>query len=296
MWYNENNTLSRNISNNLSTTRSIFETESGEIYIGGFNSTGQVNKRMVNSTFAIPIMYTCIECFDIFVDINNTLYCSMNQQHRVVAKSLGSNSNLLTLVAGTGSAGSTANMLNEAAGIFVDSSFNLYVADAANSRVQMFKPGELNGITVAGSGSLNTTIILDNPTSVILDADGYLFIMDKSNLRIVGSGSYGFRCLVGCSTGRGSAPNQLDDVFSISFDSYGNIYVADFGNKRIQKFLLVANSCSKYNRISVSSVKHKFFELQSKNIVRFSFNTQGRDSTNSSIFFYNESYLIITCR
>ena len=140
-----------------------------------------------------------------------------------------------------------------------------------NNRVQMFQPGELNGITVAGSGSLNTTIILDNPTSVILDADGYLFIMDKSNYRIVGSGPYGFRCLVGCSTGQGSASNQLSTVFSISFDSYGNIYVADFGNKRIQKFLLVANSCGKYNRTPGSSVKQQFFKLQSNKILRFSF-------------------------
>ena len=45
-------------------------------------------------------------------------------------------------------------------GIFVDINLDLYVADYYNHRIQLFRLGELNGITVAGNTSLNTTITL----------------------------------------------------------------------------------------------------------------------------------------
>ncbi|CAF4128305.1 unnamed protein product, partial [Rotaria sordida] len=66
---------------------------------------------------------------------------------------------------------------------------------------------QLNGITLAGNGAINT-ITLNCPSGIVLDADNYLFIVDSSNHRIVRSGPNGFRCLVGCYGG-GSASNQL---------------------------------------------------------------------------------------
>jgi hypothetical protein len=136
-------------------------------------------------------------------------------------------------------------MLNYPQGIFVDINLDLYVADCRNNRIQLFQSEQLDAITVAGSGSLNTTISLNCPTGVVLDADGYLFIVDSGNNRIVGSGSDGFRCLVGCSNSTGSASNQLDGPRTLSFDSYGNMFVTDYGNNRIQKFSLLTNSYGK---------------------------------------------------
>ena len=82
----------------------------------------------------------------------------------------------------------SSDMLYYPNGIFVDSNFDLYVADGFNNRIQLFRQDEVNGITVAGNGSINITITLYYPSGIVLDADGYIFITDLSNHRIVGSG------------------------------------------------------------------------------------------------------------
>jgi hypothetical protein len=189
-------------------------------------------------------MYVGSACFGLFVDINNTLYCSLYDLHQVVTKSLNSDSNITRTVAGAGTAGSTSNMLNGPEGIFVDINLDLYVADYNNNRIQLFHSGQLNATTVAGNKSSSPTITLNNPSGTVLDANGYLFIVDNGNNRIIGSGPNGFRCLVGC-TGLGSASNQLGAPHILSFDSYGNMFVTDTGNSRIQKFILSTNSCGK---------------------------------------------------
>jgi hypothetical protein len=223
----------------------LFVTTAGDIYVDSDNPTGRVDKWTVNATIGFPSMYTCKKCWDLFVDINNTLYCVMKDYHQVITKSLNSNSNALTIVAGNGTLGSTSYMLYYPKGIFVDVNFDLYVADYSNNRIQLFQPGELSATTVAGNESLNTTIALYHPCGIVLDGDGYLFIADTYNNRIIGSGPNGFRCLVGCS-GSGSHSNQFSDPQSLSFDSYGNMFVADWSNNRIQKFMLLTNSCGKY--------------------------------------------------
>ena len=148
-------------------------------------------------------MYVNSSCYGLFIDVTETLYCSVHDNHQVVKRSLNDNWNLPTTVAGTGIAGSTSSMLNGPCGIFVDINIDLYVAECGNHRIQLFRSGQLNGITVAGNGSINITITLRCPTSIVLDADGYLFIVDNNNHRIIGSGLHGFRCIVGCSGGGG---------------------------------------------------------------------------------------------
>ena len=184
-------------------------------------------------------------CFGLFIDISNTLYCSMGSHHQVIKRSLNDSATTTTMIAGNGSPGPGSYQLNYPKGIFVDINFDLYVADSWNNRIQLFSSGELNGITVAGSGSPNITITLSLPYAVVLDADHYLFIVDKGKDRIIGSGPYGFRCLVGCN-GSGSGSNQLDNPTSLSFDIDGNIFVADWSNNRIQKFILMTNSCGMF--------------------------------------------------
>jgi DNA-binding beta-propeller fold protein YncE len=221
---------------------------SGDIYVDTLNSMGGVSKWTSTLTSGILTMRTCQKCWDLFVDINNMLYCSLDGHHQVIAKSLNSSTNIFLIVAGTGSPDIASNTLNNPRGIFVDINFDLYVADCGNDRIQLFHSGKLTGITIAGSGSLNTTITLNCPTGIILDADLYLFIVDHNNHRIVRSGPNGFQCLVGCLGSNGSASNQLNGPWSLSFDSYGNIFVSDQGNNRIQKFILSTNSSSKFNK------------------------------------------------
>ena len=245
VWSETNMALTNNISINSSNLFDIFVTETGDIYVDVSTTLFGINKLPLTSTNLQRIMFTCSTCQGIFIDISNNIYCSMRYAYQVVKKSLDTTSNILTVVAGTGSSGSTSTTLNEPYGIFVDDNFDLYVADIANNRIQLFHSGELSATTVAGSGSPTATISLNRPTSVVLDADKYLFIVDCDNHRIVASNAYGFRCIVGCS-GQGSTTDKLKYPWSMAFDSDGNIYVADQNNHRIQKFLLLTGLCSKF--------------------------------------------------
>ena len=141
-------------------------------------------------------------------------------------RSLNSSDLQVTTVTGGDCPGYLADKLYFPSGLFVSLSFDLYVADSKNNRIQRFRPGQGNGTTVAGSGA-PSTIDLNNPTGVALDADGYMFIVDCSPHRIIGSSPDGFRCVLGCYTGYGSGSNQLANPTSMAFDSYGNIFVTD---------------------------------------------------------------------
>jgi len=233
----------RNISGNLISPYSLFVTNTNNVYVDNGQSNYRVDMWSFNSTSSVPEMYMCGACFGLFIDINNNIYCSMYNSHQIISKSLNTRLTVWSIIAGTGTAGTTPTTLYYPRGVFVDINLNLYVADYSNSRIQKFPSGQLNGTTVAGTGATGT-IALDGPTAVILDADGYLFITDTWYHRLVGSDVNGFRCIAACS-GQGSSFTQLSWPAGLSFDSYGNIFVADWGNSRIQKFFLANNSCGK---------------------------------------------------
>jgi len=189
-------------------------------------------------------------------------------RHQVITKATNNGTNTYTIVAGTGSAGNALNTLDDPCGIFVDITFDLYVADCGNDRIQLFRSGKITGITVAGNGSSNITINLNCPTAIVLDADNYLFIVDSRNHRIIRSASNGFQCVAGCSGSSGSASDQLNNPWSLSFDSYGNIFVTDQDNNRIQKFVLSTNSCGKFNkRITQRLFEKSIFYFIAKKVV-----------------------------
>ena len=227
----------KTISNDLIKPYGLFVTNNGDIYIDNGASVGHVEKWTWSATNGVPIMNVSDNCYSLFVDNNDVVYCSLKNLHQVV-KTASNN-------VGTGTPGSASNLLNEPHGIFVDRNFNLYVADSGNNRIQRFSSGQSNGITVAGAGS-SIAVALNYPTAVILDANGNLFIADTNNDRIVRTDSTGFRCIVGCTGLSGSGADQLDKPWSLSFDSYGNLFVTDQSNSRIQKFVLATNSCGMY--------------------------------------------------
>ena len=222
----------------------VIATDNGDIYSYDDDNT-QVNIRSANGTSSNPVMIISDRCDDLYVTMNNTLYCSAGWMDKVVTKSLNDPTNTLLVVAGTGCHGSGSDSFAHPVGIFVTLNLSLYVADSENGRIQRFHSGETNATTMAGNGA-PWTINLNYPMDVVLDGDGYLFIVEYNNHRVVGSGPNGFRCVAACQNGPGSASNQLMHPQSMSFDSDGNIWVADTDNGRIQKFVLQSNSCGKY--------------------------------------------------
>jgi hypothetical protein len=232
------------ISGYFSNPDSLFVTSNGDIYIDDGQSIGRVQKWISSTNTFVTVMNVNSSCIGLFIDINDNLYCSMSNHHRVVKRWLNDLMMTSTVVAGTGTPGSASNELNYPSGIFIDVNLDLYVADCDNNRVQLFQSGQSNGITVAGSESPNPTISLSCPSGIVLDTEKYLFIVDQYNDRIVGSGPNGFRCLVGCH-GKGSQSNQLNSPATLSFDRSGNMFVTDQGNHRIQKFEYLEKSSGK---------------------------------------------------
>jgi len=240
IWQNENDlNPTKSISSSLTDSSSLFVTTNGDIYVdNGYK--GYVNKWIVENETWISVMNVPSQCYGLFIDIYDNLYCSMAGNHRVDQKW---SNGTTTVVAGTGVEGSKSNMLNGPNGIFVDINLDLYVADMGNNRVQLFRLNQRNGTTVAGKKSANVTIVLFFPTGIVLDGDQHLFIIEAQN-RIIGSDENGFRCIFGCS-GNGSPKSEVMFYVSMSFDSYGNIYVIDPENNKVQK--IVKNQvCSKF--------------------------------------------------
>jgi hypothetical protein len=246
IWREGNPTPVKSINVSFGRPYGVFTTINGDVYIDNGKLGGRLEVWTPTAAQGASAINMNETCYGLFVDVNGDIYCSMDAPHQVIKKSfnLTDQSSVVRIVAGNGTNASTPYTLSDPRGIFVDENLNLYVADAANHRIQLFLADQLNATTIAGAGALGT-VALDYPMGVVLDADGYLFIVDTNNHRIVAAGPNGFRCIIGCSGSSGSASNQLLSPWSFSFDSYGNLFVADSGNSRIQKFILVTNSCGK---------------------------------------------------
>lgn len=161
-----------------------------------------------------------------------------------------------TIVAGTpwgfgygGDGGpATQALLLIPAGVAVDASGSLYIADWLNNRIRRV---DTNGIitTVAGNGSqgfsgdggpaINASLSL--PEDVVTDAAGNLYIADFINFRIrvvdsagiintvVGSGAVGYN-------GERLRPTQANVLpVAVTLDPAGQIYFSDSSTYRVRK-------------------------------------------------------------
>jgi sugar lactone lactonase YvrE len=129
-------------------------------------------------------------------------------------------------VAGGNGIGSAANQLSNPFSVYVDSNGNIFVADAANHRIQKWTSGATEGITVVGgNGQGSAANQLNYPSSVYVDSDGNIFVADGQNYRIQ-------KWTPGATQGITVVGGYPLDVF---VDSNGNVFVADGLNSRVQK-------------------------------------------------------------
>ncbi|BAP56049.1 NHL repeat-containing protein [Thioploca ingrica] len=160
---------------------------------------------------------------------------------------------IISTVAGTGTAGydgegvATSKMLNLPAGVAVDSTGNLYIADWQNHRIR--KVDSVGNITtVAGTGAaghdgegIAISKMLNLPRDVAVDSAGNLYIADAGNYRIRKvDGAGNMTTVAGTGTagydGEGMATSKmLANPLGIAVDSAGNLYIADTNNNRIRK-------------------------------------------------------------
>jgi len=149
--------------------------------------------------------------------------------------------------------GISANSLGDPIGSALDSSGNLYVVDANNSRVLFYPSGSTTATQVYGQGGSFTTNTqnkggisansLDFPTGVALDSSGNLYVTDSLNNRVLfyPSGSttatrvYGQGGSFTTNTANkgGISANSLFIPAGVALDSNGNLYVVDEDNNRV---------------------------------------------------------------
>jgi sugar lactone lactonase YvrE len=141
-------------------------------------------------------------------------------------------------VAGSNGQGTALNQLNMPAGVFVDASGNVFVADAMNYRVMRWSPGATTGVVVGGAGGDGALPNqLRQPNSVWVDGLGNLYVADRLNHRIqqIAPGSTNGVTVAG-GNGQGASLIQLNNPMDVFLDPAGNMFVADANNNRVLRY------------------------------------------------------------
>ena len=192
------------------------------------------------------------------VDRSGNLYVAELLSHRI--RKIDS-AGTITTVAGTGwwfdaprfggDGGPAAQaQLFLPAGVTVDGSGNLYIADRGNNRIRKVDSGGTI-TTVAGTGEdafsgdggPAVQAQLDDPPGVTADGSGNLYIADQGNNRIRKVDSAGTITTIAggerwsrdLGDGGPAVQAHLYEPTGVAVDGSGNLYIADPGNGRIRK-------------------------------------------------------------
>ena len=159
--------------------------------------------------------------------------------------------------ANNGGAGINATNLNGPAGVVMDSSGNLYVADSLNNRVLYYLNGSATATRVYGqAGDLTTGDAnhnglsagsLSGPQGVALDGSGNLYVADTGNHRVLRYpagvttpdrvyGQGGSYTTNDSNKGGAISADTLKSPNGLTLDSSGNLYVADLSNNRVLRY------------------------------------------------------------
>jgi RHS repeat-associated protein len=129
--------------------------------------------------------------------------------------------------------GAGNGQLKEPAQIAMDSSGNLWVADAGNNRIQEFNSFGTYTSQFGTLGSGNGQV--SKPKGVAIDPEGNIWVSDTGNNRLqeFNSAREYVRKLGEAGTGEG----QMKEPAGIALDSTSHIYLPDTANNRVQKWI-----------------------------------------------------------
>lgn len=162
----------------------------------------------------------------------------------------------ISTIAGNGTSGfsgdgtsATIAQLNSPAGVAVDGSGNVYIADQNNARIRKVNSSGIistfagTGIGLStGDGGAATAADIGNPGGVATDGLGNVYIVDVTNhcvrkvntsgtiSTIAGTGTAGYN-----GDGINATTAQLNYPSNVAIDGSGNVYIADGNNHRIRK-------------------------------------------------------------
>ena len=88
IWQNSSVNPTKTINGSWLNVYSFFVTTNEEIYVYNYNAGYRIDKWTKNENTSISVLSVGSDCYGLFVDINDNLYCSMRDLHQVVAKCL----------------------------------------------------------------------------------------------------------------------------------------------------------------------------------------------------------------
>lgn len=181
-------------------------------------------------------------------DTKNNMYIADFGNNRI--RKVNATTGIITTIAGTGAAGyngdniaATTAQLNYPAGVCVDDTGNVFIAEQSNSRVRKIEWNTGIITTLAGDGSFAyggdggpaTAAELWAPLSVKLDTAGNLYIADWGNNRVrkittstgiittvAGNGTYGHS-----GDGGPAVSAELGDSYCVALDRIGNLFIVE---------------------------------------------------------------------